>query len=101
MKIAINCKKLSSKQCVCLIKLRLLNIGDKDFTKITIEEDTVTKEGFTAIIQHKIWDDYRTGMIIDKLFLDEVEYLFTENVLDYSYIVGGKSTIEINEEYRR
>jgi hypothetical protein len=100
----INVRKLSKHQLKALLRLRLRNLGCEGFNKITIEEDTVSTNGFCGIVSHRKWADFRQGMIVDKLYINEFEYLLSQNILSYSHVdhSGGKSShsiIEVEEDY--
>jgi len=68
-------KHLTQENFIELAKLRLKH-EDKDFTEITIEDDTFRYfNGVSFIVKSNEWSDYRFSVSFDMFYPDEFMYL--------------------------
>lgn len=92
----LDSKKIPVKILIGLMKLRLKNLGCVKPTKIVLEE-IIFSDSFSCIISSKEYSDMRQVISLDKFYINEIEYLMTNNILNYTYLhYNHNVTLEID-----
>jgi hypothetical protein len=97
MKKILNSKKIPVPILIGLMKLRLKNLKYVKPTKIILE-DIIFSDSFSCIVSSKEFADMRQGMTLEKFYINEIEFLMTEGILNYSYS-HNNNKVKLEIEY--
>lgn len=79
--IKITTNDLTDRQLIELMRRRMKNLKCEGIKSIKIIWRSSIGDGFRCLIKYKNWADEESGMTLTKFYLNEVQYLISQDIL--------------------